>query len=195
MNFEHKPVLLNEVIEGMNIIPDGIYVDGTVGGAGHSSVIASKLSDRGRLIGIDRDETAVQVATERLQKTGKNTKVVRGNYEDTVSILHELGVSQIDGMLLDIGVSSYQFDEAERGFSYREDAPLDMRMDNRDEISAKDIVNEWSEQEIFRIIRDYGEDKFAKNIAKHICIERQKKQIETTLRNERDAVVTLLIFH
>lgn len=180
MAFEHKPVLLNEVIEGLNIKPDGIYVDGTLGGAGHSYEIAARLTEGGRLIGIDRDEEAIKAATEHLEPFSDRVTVVRGNYEDAAAIVHGLGIEKVDGMLLDLGVSSYQLDTAERGFSYREDAPLDMRMDQRDPITAYDVVNSYTEQDLFRIIRDYGEDKFAKNIAKHIVNERSVKPIETT---------------
>lgn len=179
--FSHISVLLNEVIEGLEIKPDGIYADGTVGGGGHSYEIAARLSDKGRLIGIDRDEDAVKAASERLACYGDKVKVVRGNYLDAVSILKGMGITGVDGFLLDLGVSSHQFDDAERGFSYRSDAPLDMRMDRRDELSAYNVVNEYSESELFRIIRDYGEDKFAKNIAKHIVRAREKKPIETTI--------------
>ena len=178
--FEHKSVLLNETIEGLRIKPDGIYVDGTLGGGGHSYEIAKRLSDKGRLIGIDRDEDALNAASKRLSEFSQRVKLIRGNYEDTVSILEGLGISGIDGMLLDLGVSSYQFDEAERGFSYKKEAPLDMRMDRRETETAADIVNGRSEGELYRIIRDYGEDRFAKNIAKHIVMEREKKPIETT---------------
>lgn len=180
MAFEHKPVLLTEVIEGLNIKPDGIYVDGTLGGAGHSYEIAARLTEGGRLIGIDRDEEAIKAATAHLEPYMDRVTVVRGNYEDTAGILRELGIEKIDGMLLDLGVSSYQLDTAERGFSYREDAPLDMRMDKRDPITAYDVVNSYTEQDLYRIIRDYGEDRFAKNIAKHIVTERTRKPIETT---------------
>ncbi|MCQ2400632.1 MAG: 16S rRNA (cytosine(1402)-N(4))-methyltransferase RsmH [Lachnospiraceae bacterium] len=180
MAFEHKPVLLTEVIEGLNIKPDGIYVDGTLGGAGHSYEIAARLTEGGRLIGIDRDEEAIKAATAHLEPYMDRVTVVRGNYEDTAGILRELGIEKIDGMLLDLGVSSYQLDTAERGFSYREDAPLDMRMDKRDPITAYDVVNSYTEQDLYRIIRDYGEDRFAKNIAKHIVAERTRKPIETT---------------
>lgn len=173
-------MLLNEVIEGLNIKADGIYADGTVGGGGHSYEIAARLGDKGRLIGIDRDADAVEAAGARLSCYGDKARVVRGNYLDAVSILKEMQIDGVDGFLLDLGVSSHQFDDAERGFSYRSDAPLDMRMDRRDALSAYNVVNEYPEQELFRIIRDYGEDKFAKNIAKHIVLARASKPIETT---------------
>ena len=178
--FSHVPVLLNEVIDGLMIKPDGIYVDGTVGGGGHSYEIASRLRKSGRLICIDRDEEAVKAATARLAPFGDKVEVLRGNYLDAVSILKGLGISSADGFLLDLGVSSHQFDDAERGFSYRYDARLDMRMDRRDALSAYEVVNDYTEQELFRIIRDYGEDGFARNIAKHIVRARSVKPIETT---------------
>lgn len=178
--FEHKSVLLKETIEGLNIKPDGIYVDGTLGGGGHSYEIARRLDKGGKLIGIDRDEDALRAASERLSEFSDRVKLIRGNYEDTVSILHNQGIFGADGILLDLGVSSYQFDEAERGFSYKKEAPLDMRMDRREKRTAADIINGYTESELYRIIRDYGEDRFAKNIAKHIVNERQKKPIETT---------------
>lgn len=178
--FAHVSVLLDEVIEGLNIKPDGIYVDGTLGGAGHSSEIVKRLSGSGRLIGIDRDKSAILAAGKRLEPYKDRVTIVRDNYLNTVDILEGLGIDHIDGMLLDLGVSSYQFDEGERGFSYRENAMLDMRMDQRDELTAFNVVNEYSETELFRLIRDYGEDKFAKNIAKHIVRARAQKPIETT---------------
>ena len=181
MTFEHKPVLLNEVIEGLNIKSSGIYADGTLGGAGHSFEIVRRLADDGRLVGIDRDENAVRAAAERLKDYADRVTIVRGNYLDTVQILHDLGIGSIDGMLLDLGVSSHQFDDASRGFSYRNDAPLDMRMDQRDPLSAYEVVNEYSESELYRVIRDYGEDRFAKNIARHIAAKRAEKPVRTTL--------------
>ena len=180
MEFNHISVLLNETIEQLNINPDGIYVDGTLGGAGHSSKIAQRLSDKGRLIGIDQDDAAIETATERLSVFGDKVTIVRSNYCEIKNVLNELGIEKVDGILLDLGVSSYQLDTAERGFSYMEDAPLDMRMDRRQEMTAKNIVNEYSESELFHMIRDYGEDKFAKNIAKHIVAARQVKPITTT---------------
>ena len=171
---------LQETIDGLNIRPDGVYVDGTLGGGGHSYEIASRLSDRGQLIGIDQDEAAITAAGERLKEFGDRVIIVRSNYRNTKSILQSLQIEKIDGMMLDLGVSSYQLDTEERGFSYRYDAPLDMRMDKRQTLTARDIVNGYSEMELFRVIRDYGEDKFAKNIAKHIVAARQQSPIETT---------------
>ena len=180
MKFNHTSVLLQETIDGLNIRPDGVYVDGTLGGGGHSYEIASRLSDRGQLIGIDQDEAAITAAGERLKEFGDRVIIVRSNYRNTKSILQSLQIEKIDGMMLDLGVSSYQLDSEERGFSYRYDAPLDMRMDKRQTLTARDIVNGYSEMELFRVIRDYGEDKFAKNIAKHIVAARQQSPIETT---------------
>jgi len=180
MIFEHKSVLLNETVDSLNIKEDGIYVDGTLGGAGHASLVCSKLQD-GKLIGIDQDKDAIAVASERLDKFGKDRFViVRDNYCNIKSVLENLGIKKVDGIYLDLGVSSYQLDTASRGFTYRVDAPLDMRMDDRKEETAGDIVNNYSESELFRVIRDYGEDRFAKNIAKHIVKYRQNKRIETT---------------
>lgn len=180
MEFKHKSVLLDETIEQLNIKPDGIYVDGTLGGGGHSYEIAKRLSDKGRLIGIDQDEAAIKAAGERLAPFSDRVTIVRSNYCEIKRVLEELQIEKVDGILLDLGVSSYQLDTAERGFSYMEDAPLDMRMDQRQILTAKEIVNDYTEMELFHIIRDYGEDKFAKNIAKHIVMARQKKPIETT---------------
>ena len=179
MAFEHKSVLLEETIENLNIKPEGIYVDGTLGGGGHSYEIAKRLTT-GRLIGIDQDEAAIKAAGERLAEFADRVTIVRSNYCDIKSVLKELQIERVDGILLDLGVSSYQLDTPERGFSYKEDAPLDMRMDTRNTKTAKDIVNGYGEMELFRIIRDYGEDNFAKNIAKHIVRMRQEKPIETT---------------
>ena len=181
MEFNHKSVLLQETIENLNIKPDGIYVDGTLGGAGHSYEIAKRLSDKGRLIGIDQDADAIAAATERLAEYKDRVTIIRSNYAAMKSELQKIGITQVDGILLDLGVSSFQLDTPERGFTYREeDAPLDMRMDQRQSKTARDIVNGYSEQELYRIIRDFGEDRFAKNIVKHIVKERQKKEIETT---------------
>ena len=179
MEFNHVSVLLNETIEGLNIKPDGIYADGTLGGAGHSYQIASKLNGLGRLIGFDQDEDAIKASTERL-KEFKNVTIVRSNYRNMKEELNNRGIEKVDGILLDLGVSSYQLDTVSRGFSYKEEAPLDMRMDNRNEVTARDIVNNYSQGDLFRVIRDYGEDKFAANIAKHIVMNREVKPIETT---------------
>ncbi len=179
MEFNHVSVLLDETIEGLNIKPDGIYADGTLGGAGHSYQIASKLNGLGRLIGFDQDEDAITASTERL-KEFKNVTIVRSNYRNMKEELNNRGIEKVDGILLDLGVSSYQLDTVSRGFSYKEEAPLDMRMDNRNEVTARDIVNNYSQGDLFRIIRDYGEDKFAANIAKHIVMNREIKPIETT---------------
>lgn len=179
MEFNHKSVLLEETIEGLNIKPEGTYVDGTLGGAGHSFQIASRLNSLGRLIGFDQDEDAIKASTERL-KDFQNVTIVRSNYRNMKEELNNLGIEKVDGIMLDLGVSSYQLDTVERGFSYKEEAPLDMRMDNRNEVTARDIVNNYSQGDLFRIIRDYGEDKFAANIAKHIVAYREEKPIETT---------------
>ena len=179
MEFSHTSVLLEETIEGLQIRPDGIYVDGTLGGGGHSSRIAGQLSG-GRLIGIDQDGDAIAAAGARLAPCKDRVTLVRNNYCNMPVVLEQLGVAGADGIVLDLGVSSYQLDNGERGFSYQNDAPLDMRMDRRQTLTARTIVNEYPEMELYRIIRDYGEDKFAKNIAKHIVSERQKKPVETT---------------
>lgn len=179
MEFNHYSVLLKECIEGLNIKDDGIYVDGTLGGAGHSSEIVKRLKT-GRLIGIDQDEEAIEAASKRLSEYKDKVTIVHNNFENTSSALMDIGIDKVDGILLDLGVSSYQLDNAERGFSYRNDAPLDMRMDKDNPLTAQDIINGYSESELFRVIRDYGEDKFAKNIAKHIVMRRSEKPIETT---------------
>lgn len=180
MEFNHKSVMLKECIDNLNIKPDGIYVDGTLGGAGHSYEIAKRLSKEGRLIGIDQDADAIMAATERLEEFKDRVTIVRSNYCNMKQVLSDLGIDKVDGILLDLGVSSFQLDTPERGFTYREeDAPLDMRMDQREKLTAEDIVNEYSEMELYRIIRDYGEDRFAKNIAKHIVEAREKKRIKT----------------
>lgn len=180
MKFEHVSVLLKETISGLKIKEDGIYVDGTLGGAGHAYQVCSRLGEQGRFVGIDQDEAAILTGQERLAEFGDKVSIVRSNYCNMKEVLHGLGIEKVDGIVLDLGVSSYQLDTVERGFSYKEDAPLDMRMDNRQDMTAKDIVNTYSEMELYRIIRDYGEDKFAKNIAKHIVRMRQEKEIETT---------------
>ncbi len=181
MEFNHTSVLLQETIGQLNIRPDGIYVDGTLGGGGHAYEVLSRLSEHGRLIGIDQDADAIRAASIRLGRFQDRVSIVRSNYADMRTQLHRLGIGRVDGIILDLGVSSYQLDTPARGFTYREEnAPLDMRMDDRQELTAKDIVNEYSEKELFRIIRDYGEDKFAKNIAKHIVNTRREKKILTT---------------
>ena len=180
MEFKHKSVLLNETIDGLNIKPDGIYVDGTLGGGGHAYEVCRRLGEKGSIVGIDQDAAAIEAASARLKDFGEKVTIVRSNYCDTKSKLHELGIDKVDGIVLDLGVSSYQLDTAERGFSYREDAPLDMRMDTRQKMTARDIVNDYTEADLYRVIRDYGEDKFAKNIAKHIVQARAVKPVETT---------------
>ena len=180
MAFEHKSVLLYETVDSLNIKPDGIYVDGTLGGGGHAYEVCSRLGKHGCLIGIDQDADAIAAATKRLEPFADKVTVVRSNYENIASVLHDLGIEKVDGIYLDLGVSSYQLDTASRGFTYREDAPLDMRMDQRNTQTAADIVNTYSETELYHIIRDYGEDRFAKNIAKHIVQRRQEKPYETT---------------
>ena len=180
MEFNHYSVLLQETIENLKIRPDGVYVDGTLGGAGHAYQVVSRLSEKGRLIGIDQDADAIRAASERLAEFQDKVTIIRSNYANMKEELQRIGIEKVDGIVLDLGVSSFQLDTPERGFTYREpDAPLDMRMDDRQTLTAKDIVNDYSEMELFRIIRDYGEDRFAKNIAKHIVQERQKKTIET----------------
>ena len=180
MEFAHTSVLLEETIEGLAIKPDGIYVDGTLGGGGHAYEVCRRLGEKGSIIGIDQDEAAIEAASVRLKDFGEKVTIIRSNYCDMKSKLHELGIDKVDGIVLDLGVSSYQLDTAERGFSYREDAPLDMRMDRRQKMTARDIVNDYSEMDLYRVIRDYGEDKFAKNIAKHIVAARGINPIETT---------------
>lgn len=180
MIFEHTSVLLHETVDSLNIRPDGIYVDGTLGGGGHAGEVAKRLGPGGRLIGIDQDADAIRAASEHLAAYQDKVTIVRNNYVNICQVLAELGIEKVDGIYLDLGVSSYQLDTAERGFTYREDAPLDMRMDQRNSQTAADIVNTYSESDLYRIIRDYGEDKFAKNIAKHIVRVRQEKPFETT---------------
>lgn len=180
MEFKHRSVLLEESIEALKIRPDGIYVDGTLGGGGHSLEICRRLSEKGRLIGIDQDAAAIEAATRRLGEFKDKVTIVRSNYCEMRQQLEKLGITSVDGVILDLGVSSYQLDSADRGFTYREDAPLDMRMDQRQTQTAKDIVNNYSETELYRIIRDYGEERFAKNIARHIVSARSKKTLETT---------------
>lgn len=180
MAFEHKSVLLGETVEGLSIKPDGIYVDGTLGGGGHAYEVCRRLNNSGSFIGIDQDAAAIEAAGARLLGFGERVTIIRSNYCDMKSRLQQIGIDKVDGIMLDLGVSSYQLDTAERGFSYRIDAPLDMRMDTRQVLTAKDIVNGYSEEDLFRVIRDYGEDKFAKNIAKHIVEAREEGPIQTT---------------
>lgn len=179
MDFQHYSVMLQETIEELNIKPDGIYVDGTLGGGGHAYEVCSRIAD-GRFFGIDQDEDAIKAAGARLACFGEKVTIIRNNYCNAKAALEELGITGVDGIVLDLGVSSYQLDTEDRGFSYRYDAPLDMRMDRRQSLTARDIINDYSEMDLYRIIRDYGEDQFAKNIAKHIVKERTKKPIETT---------------
>lgn len=179
MEFKHKPVMLEQCIEGLNIKKDGIYVDGTLGGAGHSKEILRNLSDKGLLIGIDRDEDALEAAKQNLTEF-KNVKYIHGNHDDIKEILEEIGIEKVDGILLDLGVSSYQLDERNRGFSYLGENELDMRMDKTQTLTAKTIVNTYKEEDLANIIYEYGEEKFSRMIAKNICIYRKKKEIETT---------------
>ncbi|RHR31882.1 16S rRNA (cytosine(1402)-N(4))-methyltransferase RsmH [Clostridium sp. AF19-22AC] len=180
MAFKHASVLLEETVNGLAIKPDGIYVDATLGGGGHAFEVCKQLSSKGSFIGIDQDAAAIEAASVRLLDFGERVTIIRSNYCDMKPRLHEIGIDKVDGIILDLGVSSYQLDTAERGFSYRADAPLDMRMDQRQKMTARDIVNDYSEADLYRVIRDYGEDRFAKNIAKHIVMERGKGPIETT---------------
>jgi len=181
MEFKHISVLLNETIRELDIKADGIYVDGTLGGGGHAFEICKQLGDKGRFIGIDQDEDAIRAASDKLAEFSSKVTIVRSNYESMKQVLGDLGIQKVDGIMLDLGVSSYQLDDKNRGFTYMEEsAPLDMRMDNRQSLTAKDIVNNYSEMELYCMIRDYGEDRFAKNIAKHIVQKRQEKEIETT---------------
>ncbi len=180
MEYKHTSVLLEETIENLNIKPDGIYLDGTLGGGGHSYEIAARLDKGGRLIGIDQDEDAIRAAGKRLEPFADRITLIRDNYCNAGEVLRQLGIERVDGIVLDLGVSSFQLDNAERGFSYKVDAKLDMRMDKRQSLSAMEIVNDYSEAELFRIIRDYGEEQFAKNIAKHIVAARQDKPVRTT---------------
>ncbi len=179
--FNHYSVMLNETVEGLNVKPDGIYADGTLGGGGHAEKVLGMLSENGRYIGIDQDEDAIRAASERLKCFGGKFTAVKSNYESMKSVMADLNIKGLDGIVIDLGVSSFQLDTPERGFSYRTDAPLDMRMDKSMKMTAYDIVNDYPERELYRIIRDYGEDRFAKNIAKHIRIAREKKPVETTL--------------
>lgn len=180
MMFYHKPIMPTQCIEGLDIKEDGIYVDATIGGGGHSHLIGEKLSEKGTLIGIDRDKEALKAAGERLSDLKCRVILVHSNYADIKNILKDLGIDKVDGILADLGVSSYQLDNADRGFSYRFDAPLDMRMNQEDGITAKDVVNTYEFSDLLRILRDYGEEKFAKNIASNIIKRREIKPIETT---------------
>ena len=180
MEFKHKSVLLEETIRNLKVKPDGIYVDGTLGGGGHAYEVCRQLSAKGSLIGIDQDEAAIEAAGERLQEFGDRVTIIRSNYCNMKKELQKIGITSVDGITLDLGVSSFQLDNAERGFTYREDVPLDMRMDQRGSRTARDIVNTYTENELYRVLRDYGEEKFAKKIARNICTARTDKPIETT---------------
>ncbi len=180
MEFAHTSVLLQETVDGLQVKPDGLYVDGTLGGGGHAYEICRRLSSKGSIVGIDQDEAAIEAATIHLKDFGEKVTIVRSNFRELKSLLQQMGIDKVDGIVLDLGVSSYQIDTADRGFSYREDAPLDMRMDTRQELTARDIVNDYSEKELTRVIRDYGEERFAQNIARHIVDTRKKHPIETT---------------
>lgn len=179
MEFKHKPVLLEETINGLNIKPNGIYVDGTLGGAGHSKEILKQLSSKGLLVGIDRDEEALKAAKENL-KEFENVKYIHGNHDEITEILESLDIKEVDGILLDLGVSSYQLDERNRGFSYLGNNELDMRMDKTQPLTAKKVVNTYSEEELANIIYEYGEERFSRQIARKICEYRKNKEIETT---------------
>ena len=180
MEFSHQPVLLQETIENLKIKPEGIYVDGTRGGDGHAVEVCKRLSGSGRLIGIDQDADAIEAARSRLIQYKERVTILRGNYCNLTEMLKQEGIQSVDGILLDLGVSSHQLDDAERGFTYREDVPLDMRMDRRQALSAREVVNDYDEKELYRIIRDYGEERYARNIARHICRARQEQPIATT---------------
>ena len=180
MEFKHTSVLLKETIEALNIVPGGVYLDGTLGGGGHAFEVCKKLNDNGRLYGIDQDADAIKAAGKRLEVFGEKAVIIRDNYWNAREVLREQGVEKVDGIVLDLGVSSYQLDTVERGFTYKYDTPLDMRMDQRQMLTARNIVNEYDEKMLYRVIRDYGEDQFAKNIAKHIVQARRNKPIETT---------------
>lgn len=179
MEFKHKPVMLEECIQGLNIKDDGIYVDGTLGGAGHSKEIAKRLSDKGLLIGIDRDDDALKAAKENLNQF-QNVKFIKDNHDNIKQILTDIGIEKVDGILLDLGVSSYQLDERNRGFSYLGENELDMRMDKEQSLSAKEVVNTYAEEELANIIYEYGEERFSRQIARNICDYRKKQEIQTT---------------
>lgn len=180
MEFKHTSVLLNETIDALQIKPGGVYLDGTLGGGGHAYEVCKRLNEEGRFFGIDQDADAIDAAGKRLEEFGDKVTIIRNNYCNAKEALKAYGVDKVDGILLDLGVSSYQLDNADRGFSYKYDTALDMRMDQRQKLTARDIVNNYDEMDLYRIIRDYGEDQFAKNIAKHIVQTRQEKPIETT---------------
>lgn len=180
MEFKHTSVLLNETIEALNIKPDGVYLDGTLGGGGHAYEVCRRLNEKGRFYGIDQDAAAIEAAGKRLEEFGEKVTIIRNNYCNAREALREKGVEHVDGIVLDLGVSSYQLDTVDRGFTYKYDTPLDMRMDQRQSTTARDIINNYDEQSLYRIIRDYGEEKFAKNIAKHIVEARAEKPVETT---------------
>lgn len=180
MEFKHISVLLEETIQELQIKPDGIYVDGTLGGAGHAGEVCKRLGEKGRFVGIDQDADAIRTAAERLAGFGEKVRIIKSNYVHMKEVLADMGIEKVDGIVLDLGVSSYQLDNAERGFSYMEDAPLDMRMDREQTISAKEIINGYEESCLFQIIKEYGEERYARNIARNICAERKKKEIETT---------------
>ena len=179
LEFKHKPVMLDECIKGLNIKPEGIYIDGTIGGAGHSKEIVKRLNDKGMLIGIDRDEEALKAAKNNLSEY-KNVKYIHGNHDNIKEILEKEGIEKVDGILLDLGVSSYQLDEKNRGFSYLGENELDMRMDKTQNLTAKNVINEYPEEKLANIIYEYGEERFSRQIAKNICISRKNKEIETT---------------
>ena len=181
MAFEHKSVLLYETVDSLNIRPDGIYVDGTLGGGGHAYEVCSRLGEHGRLIGIDQDADAIAAATKRLEPFADKVTVVRSNYENIASVLHDLGIEKVDGIYLDLGVSSYQLDAADRGFTYRVDAPLDMRMDQSGGMTAAEVVNQWPQEELRRILYQYGEERYAPQIAAAIVRRRQDRPIQTTM--------------
>ena len=180
MEFRHASVLLKETIEALKIKPEGIYLDGTLGGGGHAYEVCKRLGETGSFYGIDQDEAAIEAAGKRLEEFGEKVTIIRNNYCNAQEVLRENGTEHVDGIVLDLGVSSYQLDTVERGFTYKYDTPLDMRMDQRQKLTARDIVNDYDEQALYRIIRDYGEDQFARNIAKHIVQARTEKPIETT---------------
>lgn len=180
MEFKHVSVLLQECIDGLAILPDGIYVDGTLGGAGHASEVCKRLSEQGRFVGIDQDDAAIATSTERLSQFGDKVCIVKSNYENMKLVLEELEIPEVNGILLDLGVSSYQLDTKDRGFSYMADAPLDMRMDQSQNMTAKDIVNSYDEEKLYQVIKVYGEERFAKSIARNLVKERQNHEIQTT---------------